>query len=894
MKKKLHDIIVRTFLKPAEAMEYHPYAHIFKSFTPQVRNPTRFPSGDFCRSRSIEFSSFSSAVASEERLDIFYHPNEREIEVDSNTYSHFLQSCANIKSIVDGKRAHAHIIQIGFQRGVVLNNNLVNMYAKCGRLCEARNLFDKMPERNLVSWTAMIVGYVQHGHCEEALNLYCKMQGGDMSPNQFTLTSVLSACADLATVENGKQVHAQIMKTGFDSDVFVGNALVNMYAKCDFTEDALQLFEEMPEQNLVSWTAMITGYSQHGHNEASLKFFIQMQRAGFKPNQFTFSSVLSACSGLGDLEHGKQVRVHIIKTGFESNVFVKNALVDMYAKCGSIEDALEMFDKIIERNLVSWTAMIAGYAQQGDGEAALTLFKEMHWLGWKPNQYTFASVLSACASLAVLETGIQIHALIIRIGLELDIFVGNALADMYAKCGIVENSLKVFGNMPKQNVVTWNVVIAGYTQHGQAREVFPLLQQMQRADLKPSRSTFASVLSACAGLAGLEQGKQVHVHIIKPGFEFDVFVGSALVDMYAKCGSINNARKVFDKMSERSLVSWNAMIVGYAQHGHGKEALELFNQMQLAGMKPNQITFIGVLTACSHVGLVEEGLYHFDSMSQDHGMTPRVDHYACMVDLLGRAGQLEEAWAFINRMPFEPDAVVWRSLLSACRIHRNMDLGKYAAECILLLEPKDAATYVLLSNIYAAAGRWDEATKVRKMMKDCGLKKEPGCSWIEVKNRMNAFVVGDRSHPQTEEIYARLKDLTRQMEELGENLAIAFGLISTPFGVCIHVMKKLHVCGDCHTAAMFISKIVRQGKGTTTFVIGVLQTEKFDVLVLESTHPYKHLSGRITFQKGGIWHKNVSLSVLMEMQSLHAGLALGYPCSLHSTSFFPFASVLTQ
>lgn len=438
-------------------------------------------------------------------------------------------------------------------------------------------------------------------------------------------------------------------------------------------------------------------------------------------------------------------------------------MITGYLQNGMMEEAWQVFDKMPERNLVSWNAMIAGYAQNGKLRVARDLF------------------------------------------------------DL----------------MPQRNLGSWNSMIVGYAQSGHGEKSFELLFEMQMANVKADQATFASVLSACASLEALEQGKCVHGYIIESGFMSDVSVGNALITMYAKCGCIEDAKSVFDNISKKNYVSCNAMIAAYAQHGYGNEALQLFEQMKQTGMKPNHITFVGVLSACSHAGLVAEGCYYFHSMSRDYCIAPQADHYACMVDLLGRAGHLDEADKLINEMPFNPDAVVLGALLGACRIHMNVNLGERVAERLFELEPLNSSTYVLLSNIYAVAGRWDDVGKVRMIMKARGVIKKAGCSWVKIKNKVHVFQEGDIMHPQMEKIYSALHELERQMREVGyvpdtnfvlhdveeqqkeqslsqhsEKLAIAFGLISTPPGTMIRIMKNLRVCGDCHNAIKFISKIV--------------------------------------------------------------------------------------
>lgn len=387
--------------------------------------------------------------------------------------------------------------------------------------------------------------------------------------------------------------------------------------------------------------------------------------------------------------------------------------------------------------------------------------------GLRPDQFTFASVLSACASLLDLRWGKKVHSHSIITGFEKDVFVGSALVDMYIKCDNIDNAFKVFDKMPERNVVSWTAMMVGFAQKGYGDKALSHFSQMHCAGMKPDELTFASVLSACASLTALEQGKQVHVHIVRSGYEAFVGVSNALVTMYAKSGSIDDAEQVFKKMLVQDEVSWTALVVGYAHHGLAKEALEVFDEMLSKGMSPDHVTFIGVLSACNHAGLIDEGCRYFDSMTKCHQITPKVDHYACMIDLLGRSGRLNEAETLIDNMPFEPDATVWGALLSACRTHGNVDVGKRAAEKLFELEPRNAATYVQLSNTYAAAGRWDDAARVRRMMKERGVKKVAGCSWIEVKSKWHAFVAGEKSHPQLKEITEILKKLSGKMKEAG-------------------------------------------------------------------------------------------------------------------------------
>eukprot|EP01018_Ginkgo_biloba_P038372 Gb_05116 [translate_table: standard] len=747
---------------------------------------------------------------------------------DTDTCASLLQACANTNQLL---QVHAHMLRTGLNQNIKLLTKLITMYAVCGSMENARALFDKAYKPNVYLWNAMIRGYAKNGNSEEALRLFYHMLRAGIQPDKFVFISGIKACANLSALEEGMEIHDDIMKAGFESDIFVGTALVDMYVKCGSIDSARQLFDRMYERDTLSWNAMVAGYAENGLACEALTCFKEMQLQGVKPNSFTVMSVILACAQLSALQQGKSIHGYTIRNGIESDI-VRTALMDMYAKCGSIDTASQLFDKLSERDIVAWSAIISCYAQNGHAKEALILFNKMQRRDIKPNMVTMASILPACAHLSALQKGKQIHGYIIRNGFE-SVAVDTALIDMYAKCGSIYFARQWFDKMCKRDVVSWNAMIAGYNQNGHFNKALTLFNEIQLQDLKPNSTTLVSILPACANLSALQRGKRIHGYIIKSGFELDAVVLTALIDMYAKCGNIEFARQLFDKMFQRNLVSWNAIILGYGMHGHGEDALALFSKMQQTGMKPDHVTFIGVLSACSHAGLVDEGWQYFDCMSREYGLEPKVEHYACLVDLLGRAGHLDEAYNFVKAMPLEPDAVVWGALLGACRIHGNTVLGEHVAEQLFELEPENVGCYVLLSNIYADAGRWDDVAKVRTLMKDRGLKKTPGCSLIEVNNRVHAFVVGDRLHPQSEQIYAMLASLAEKMKEAGyvpntnfvlhdveeevkeqvlnshsEKLAIAFGLINTSQGTPVRITKNLRVCSDCHNATRFISKIV--------------------------------------------------------------------------------------
>ncbi|KAJ7542549.1 hypothetical protein O6H91_09G000100 [Diphasiastrum complanatum] len=821
-----------------------------------------------------------SRLCQEGRLKEALHMVELMVQQTTTTpigaYLCLLKGCSKRKALAEGKQVHALIAQSVLDSNIFLANTLVHMYSKCGSVLDAHKVFSNMPQRNVYSWTAIISAYADSGQGEEAINLFQQMQRTGLAPDKVVFVVVLKACASLTALEQGKQLHSDIIKRGFQSDVIVGSSLVDMYAKCGCTDDARELFNNMSERNVVSWNAMIAGYAQNGLGKEALALYEQMKQEGVQPNNVTFVCVLSACAHSRLVDEGRCVFDSMRKYhGVTPDVVSWSAMIAVYAQNGLGKEALALYEQMkkegvqpnnviftcvlsacahsrlvdegryvfdsmrkdhgVTPDVVSWSAMIAGYAQNGLGKEALALYEQMKQEGVQPNKVTFTCVLSACASLAALEQGKQLHSDIIKRGFQSDVIVGSTLVDMYAKCGCTDDARELFNNMSERDVVSWNAMIAGYAQNGLGKEALALYKQMKQEGVQPNKVTFTCVLSACASLAVLEQGKQLHSDIIKRGLQSDVIVGSTLVDMYAKCGCTEDSRELFNNMSERNVFSWNAMIVGYAQNGLGKEALALYEQMKQEGVQPDNVTFTCVLSACAHSRLVDEGRYVFDSMCKDHDVTPTKEHYACMVDLLARAGCWADAELFINKMPIQPDSVVWMTLLGAARNHGHVEIGRRAFDLVVKLEPKNAAPYVLLSNIHAAAGRKDELEKIRNEMKDADVKKNPGCSWIEVDNQVHAFVVGDATHPQSKEILAELDRLAGLMKEAGyipglsfvlddvedeekekalckhsEKLAIAFGLISTPPGTTIRIKKNLRVCGDCHNATKIISKIVRR------------------------------------------------------------------------------------
>ncbi|XP_031494159.1 pentatricopeptide repeat-containing protein At5g65570 isoform X1 [Nymphaea colorata] len=645
---------------------------------------------------------------------------------------------------------------------------------------------------------------------------------------------LLGECATRRWVQGGRWVHSHMVRTGFPY-LKLSIKLIDMYLKCGRIDDARKLFNKMPPQHVVPWNAMISAYAQHGCGKEALRLFMIMHFGHVFPDEFTFTSVFKACADLGYALGGRVAHGRMVVSGLKANVFVGSAIIDMYVKCSRVKDARLVFDGMDERDVVLWTALVVGYVHNEKDEEALEMFGEMVHGGMRPDEYTVASVLIACGNLLALREGIQIHAVIIKEALELDNSSHTSLLSMYAKCGSVGDSFKVFNGMSNANMVSWTAMITGLVQNGQEEDALSLFHKMTSFSIKPNQFTFSVALKACAGVALFAEGKQIHVLIMKAGFDTDVFVAAALIDMYGKCGCMGMALLVFNnRLLEKDVVLFNAMISGYAQNGHGQEGLQLFEEMQQLGIIPNSATFISLLSACSNSGMLEEGRRVFRVMFA-LGIVLSREHYGCMVDLLGRAGQLEEAEKLIRSMPMGPDTVIWRTLLSACKIHGEIGIGQRAAESVLRLVEEDDGTHVLLSNLYASASNWTEVARIKNKMRNIGVKKDPALSWIEVNHKIYVFVAGDQSHPRKNEIYAKLDELILRTEDLGyvpdtrfvlqdlddemkerslhyhsEKLTIAFGLLCLPLGVPIRIFKNLRVCGDCHNWIKFTSRVVQR------------------------------------------------------------------------------------
>lgn len=705
---------------------------------------------------------------------------------DEYTYPYVFKACGELSSIVRGASVHTLAVVTGYINfNVFVGNAMVAMYGRCGAYENAQKMFGEMLERRVfdtISWNSIIAVYSQIGDWRRVLQMFKKMVSVSdyaLRPDAVSLVNVLPACASVKSWRNGMEIHGYAIKKGLVEDVFVGNAIVDMYAKCGLMEEAKTVFDKMEMKDVVSWNAMVTGYSQIGNFDDALGLFKRMR------------------------------------------------------------------EEEIELNVVTWSAVISGYAQRGLGYEALDVVREMIVSGSEPNAVTLVSVLSGCAAVGALDQGKETHCYVIKEFLNIvgndpgdEMMVINGLIDMYAKCKNFRTARAMFDSIERKDrsVVTWTVMIGGYAQHGEASDALGLFSAMQKDknSMIPNAFTISCALVACARLGALRLGREIHAYTLRNRYEAAMlFVLNCLIDMYTKSGDVDAARVVFDNMSHKNAVSWTSIMTGYGMHGRGDEALQVFDGMRRAGLPIDGVTFVVVLYACSHSGMVDIGINYFNNMRRDFGVVPSVEHYACMVDLLGRAGRLDEAMKVIKDMPMEPTPIVWVAFLSGCRLHKNVELGEHAVSRLLELKFENDGLYTLLSNIYASAKRWKDVARIRSLMKHSGIRKRPGCSWVQGKKGTASFFVGDRSHPMSREIYNLLDDLIHRIKIMGyvpetsfalhdvddeekgdlllehsEKLALAYGILTTTPGMPIRITKNLRVCGDCHIAITYISRII--------------------------------------------------------------------------------------
>ncbi|XP_057493881.1 pentatricopeptide repeat-containing protein At3g62890-like [Actinidia eriantha] len=732
-----------------------------------------------------------------------------------------LQKSQNLKQFT---QILSQMILTGFIRDTYAASRLL----KCStdspsiHIAYSHKIFNHVENTNAFMWNTMMRAYLQRNRPQETTFLYKLMLVNNVCPDNYTYPILVQASTVRCSELEGKELHDHVIKMGFDSDVYVKNTLINMYAVCENMRDARKLFDESPVLDLVSWNSILAGYVQMGNVEEAKLIYDQMP---------------------------------------ETNIIASNSMIVLLGRSGRVSEAYELFNAMDDKDMVSWTALISCYEQNELYEEAMFIFMQMNSSRVMVDEIVVVSVLSACTHLSIIKTGKLIHGLALRIGIESYVNLQNALIHMYStcgdivaaqqlfsvsyhldqiswnsmvsgylKCGSVENARALFNSMPNKDIVSWSAMISGYAQLERFSETIELFQQMQLEEIRPDETTLVSLLSACTHLAALDQGKWIHAYIRKNGLNVNVILGTTLTDMYMKFGCVENALEVFYGMEEKGVSTWNALILGLAMNGLVERSLEMFSEMKKCGVVPNEITFMGVLGACRHMGLVEEGRCHFNSMIQEHKIEPNVKHYGCMVDLIGRAGMLKDAEKLIDSMPMPPDAATWGALLGACKKHGDNEMGERVGRKLIEIQPDHDGFHVILSNIYASKGNWNDVLEIRGMMMKQSVVKTPGCSMIEANGVVHEFLAGDKIHPSMNEIEKMLDEIAKRLKTLGyaphtnevsldidveekettlfrhsEKLAIAFGLITISPPTPIRIMKNLRICNDCHAAIKFIS-----------------------------------------------------------------------------------------
>lgn len=617
-------------------------------------------------------------------------------------YGRLIQHCADRRFLRLGKQLHARLVLLSVTPDNFLGSKLIAFYSKSGSLRDAYNVFGNISHKNIFSWNALFISYTLHDMHSDMLKLFSSLVNSnamDVKPDKFTITCVLKALASSFTDSIlAKEVHCFVLRRGLESDIFVVNALVTYYSRCEEVVLARIVFDRMPERDIVSWNAMVAGFSQGGFYEECKELFKEMlSSVELKPNALTAVSVLQACAQSNDLIFGMEVHRFVNESQIEMDVSLCNAVIGLYAKCGSLDYARELFEEMPEKDEVTYGSMISGYMVHGSVNQAMDLFQELK----------------------------------------------------------------------KPALSTWNAVISGLVQNNQQDGVLDIFRAMQSHGCRPNAVTLASVLPVFSHFSTLKGGKEIHAYAVRNGYNGNIYVATAIIDSYAKSGYLHGAWQVFDLVKGRSLIIWTAIISAYAAHGDANVALSLFYEMLRNGIQPDPVTFTSVLVACAHSGELDEAWKIFNIMLPEYGIQPLVEHYACMVGVLSRAGKLSDAVDFISKMPIEPSAKVWGALLNGASVAGDVELGKYVFDRLLEIEPENTGTYIIMANLYSQSGRWKEADKVRDLMKEVGLRKIPGSSWIETSGGLHSFVARDTSNDSTPEIYEMLEGLLGLMKEEG-------------------------------------------------------------------------------------------------------------------------------
>ncbi|XP_010468855.1 PREDICTED: pentatricopeptide repeat-containing protein At3g63370, chloroplastic-like [Camelina sativa] len=769
-------------------------------------------------------------------LSLYRHIRLQGVPLHLYSFPLLLKACGNLRDSRSGTELHSLLVKLGYSSTDFVVNALLSMYAKNDDLSAARRLFHGSQDKgDAVLWNSIMSSFSSSGQSSETLELFREMQIIGPAPNSYTFVSALTACQGLSYAYTGKEIHAAVLKSNLSTELYVCNALIAMYTRCGKMLEAGRILRHMDNADVVTLNSLIKGYVHNFMCKEALGFFCDMIAAGHKPDEVSMTSVIAASGRLSNLLAGMELHAYVIKHGWNSNLQVGNTLIDMYSKCNRTCYMGRVFLRMHEKDLISWTTVIAGYAQNDCHVEALQLFRNVAKQRMEIDELMLGSILRACSLLKSELIVKEIHCHILRKGL-LDTVIQNELVDVYGKCRNMGYATRIFESIKGKDVVSWTSMISSSALNGNENKAVEIFRRMVETGLSADSVALLCILSTAASLSALKKGREIHGYLLRKGFFLEESIAVAVVDMYACCGDLQSAKVVFDGIERKGLLQFTSMINAYGMHGCGKASVELFNKMRHENISPDHISFLALLHACSHAGLLEEGRGFLKLMDHEYKLEPWPEHYVCLVDMLGRANCVVEAFEFVKMMKTEPTTEVWCALLAACRSHSEKEIGAIAAQRLLELEPKNPGNLVLISNVFAEQGRWDDVEKVRAKMKASGLEKHPGCSWIEIDGKVHKFTARDKSHPETKEIYEKLSEVTRKLEkEAGyladtkfvlhnvdegekvqmlhghsERLAIAFGLLRTPDRACLRITKNLRVCRDCHIFCKLVSELFRR------------------------------------------------------------------------------------
>ncbi|KAH7277478.1 hypothetical protein KP509_39G053500 [Ceratopteris richardii] len=698
-------------------------------------------------------------------LELFLKMVLTGLRPDESTYISSLKASCNINTLETNHCIHYLIVHDGWEFNPAVGKALIETYSKLKCLEESYNVFRRLLDQKVALWSAMMTSYVEQGYEHEAIGIFDRMQKELVVLDSCSLMQALKACTMLKDSGEGKIVHSIIMIHGFDEDEAFQSSVINMYLSCNKVHEGLKVFESSPQQNVVTWSVLISRYAESGCSLLAFELFNNMLQKGLQPDRVIFLSILKACTTSGTIIHGKFVHHQIIKHGLFSDV-LGNALIDMYGKNRSPMEAQNVFDRLHMPNIISWTSIVAAHADGGNLHGALSSFETMQKEGMEINVVTFLCTIKACSNASVLQEGRLLHSSCLEFELHDVDAIASALINMYAKCDIVEDAYAIFNHLSNPDVVTWGSMITALVQHGREFSAFKLFNRMQAMDVNSSTAIFLCVLKACSNVGAIVQGRWVHDQILRSEYHSDSYLGNALVSMYASFGSMDEAHNVFSKLLAQDNFAWQAMISGFSKQGDAESVSNFLEQMQRSGLHPLETTYSSILACCSHSGHIEKGPFYFNQIRNVSWISAE-QHFNCMIDLFGRTGNLKAANELLLSMPGNPDPVGWISLLCASNAHGNLGVGKLCFGNTIQCLPEFGGGYVFMSNLYVDSVLWKDEQALMEQRKSV----EPGNKPTETYNKMNdayhLFRIGDTGSLARHKLHASFDRINWSIERAG-------------------------------------------------------------------------------------------------------------------------------